>query len=218
MDTKLTIKRLVVGSLSANCFIVGGEAGTEGIVIDPGGNGDIILRAIADARLDIKIIVLTHGHSDHIAALYDIQDKTGAAVAIHVADADFLEGHSSFSSQFGISYKTPRPPDRLLNEGDTINIVNTSFTVLHTPGHTPGSICLLTTGRVFTGDTLFRRGIGTTLMPGSSRSQLINSIQTRLMVLPDDTIIYPGHGRETTIGAERRDNPYVTGRMQNSYW
>lgn len=218
MDTKLIIKRLVVGSLSANCFIVGEEIGAEGMVIDPGGNGEAILRAIADSSLDIKFIVLTHGHSDHIAALYDIQDKTGAEVAIHTADADFLEGGGAFSSQFGISYKTPHPPDRLLREGDKIKIGDTNFTVIHTPGHTPGSICLLRGGKIFTGDTLFRRGIGTTLMPGSSRSQLINSIQTRLMVLPDDTIIYPGHGRETTIGAERRDNPYVTGRTHNSYW
>ena len=217
MDEKLIIKRLVVGSLSANCFIVGKEA-AEGMVIDPGGNGEEICRAIADSGLDIKIIVLTHGHSDHIAALYDIQDRTGAEVAIHINDADFLEGRGSFSSQFGISYKTPHPPDRLLREGDEIEIGGISFKVLHTPGHTPGSICLLTAGKVFTGDTLFRRGIGTTLMPGSSRSQLINSIHTRLMVLPDDTVIYPGHGRETTIGAERRDNPYVTGKRQNSYW
>jgi len=218
MDNRLIIKRLVVGSLSANCFIVGEEVGAEGMVIDPGGNGEQILRAIADSGLDIKIIVLTHGHSDHIAALYEIQAKTGAEVAIHLADADFLEGNGSVSSQFGISYRTPHPPDRLLREGDEIAIGHTSFKVIHTPGHTPGSICLLTAGKVFTGDTLFRRGIGTTLMPGSSRSELINSIQTRLMVLLDDTAIYPGHGRETTIGAERRDNPYVTGRIRNSYW
>jgi hydroxyacylglutathione hydrolase len=218
MENRLIIKRLVVGSLSANCFIVGEEAGKEGMVIDPGGNGEQIMRSINDSGFNIKIIVLTHGHSDHIAALYDIQDRTGAEVAIHAADADFLEGRGSFSSQFGISYKTPHPPDRILHDGDNIVVGNTIFTVIHTPGHTPGSVCLLTGGKVFTGDTLFRRGIGTTLMPGSSRSQLINSIQTRLMTLPDDTAIYPGHGRETTIGAERRDNPYVNGRRQNSYW
>jgi hydroxyacylglutathione hydrolase len=211
MNDRLIIKRLVVGSLSANCFIVGSEAEREGMVIDPGGNADVICKAIADSGLDIKIIVLTHGHSDHIAALYEVQEKTGAEVYIHIEDADFLEGRGSHSSQFGISYRTPHPPDRLLREGDIIDVGGWHFTVLHTPGHTPGSICLLTEDKVFTGDTLFRRGIGTTLMPGSSRPQLLNSIRTRLMVLPDDTTIYPGHGRETTIGAERRDNPYVRG-------
>ena len=208
----MIIKRLVVGRLSANCWVVGLEETKEGLVIDPGGNSEVILKAIADSGLNIEMIVLTHGHSDHIAALYEVQDRTGAAVAIHIEDADFLEGRGSYSSQFGISYKTPHPPDRLLREGDIIEIGSMRFTVIHTPGHTPGGICLLTEGKVFTGDTLFRRGIGTTIMPGTSRPQLINSIQTRLMVLPDDTIVYPGHGRETTIGTERRDNPYVRDR------
>jgi hydroxyacylglutathione hydrolase len=218
MDETLIIKRLVVGSLSANCWIAGSPEYGEGLVIDPGGNDTTISRAIDDTGLDIKLIILTHGHSDHIAALYEIQAKTGAEVAIHSSDADFLEGRGSYSSQFGISYKTPHPPDRLLHEGDLTGVKGLSLKVLHTPGHTPGSISLYTEGKIFTGDTLFRRGIGTTLMPGSSRGQLINSIQTRLMTLPDNTIIYPGHGRETTIGAERRDNPYVNGRRDNSYW
>jgi hydroxyacylglutathione hydrolase len=207
----MIIKRLVVGSLSANCYVVGSEIAREGMVIDPGGDAEDIFRAISNSRLDIKVILLTHGHSDHIAALYDIQDRTGAKVAIHAADAQFLHGQGSFSMMFGISYKTPDPPDRLLNEGDTIEIDELSFKVLHTPGHTPGSICLLIDDKVFTGDTLFYRGIGTTLMPGSSRRQLIDSIHNRLMVLPGNTIVYPGHGRETTIGAERKDNPYLRG-------
>jgi hydroxyacylglutathione hydrolase len=212
MENQIFVKRLVVGSLSANCFIVGVKG--EGMVIDPGGNAEAILQTISESVLEIKIIVLTHGHSDHIAALRDVQDKTGAAVAIHSEDADFLET----SSQFGISYRTPHPPDRLLHEGDTIDIGETRFIVIHTPGHTPGSICLLASDKVFTGDTLFYRGIGTTLMPGSSRRQLIESIKTRLIALPDSTIVYPGHGRETTIGAERRDNPYVTGKYGYSHW
>jgi len=203
------IKRLVVGSLSAN--IVGSETTRERLLIDPGGNAEDIFKAISDSGLAIKIIVLTHGHSDHIAALYDIQDRTGAEVAIHPADAQFLHGRESFSTMFGISYKTPAPPDRLLNEGDIIDTGDLHFSVLHTPGHTPGSICLLTDNKVFTGDTLLYRGIGTTLMPGSSRRQLIDSIHTRLMVLPDNTTVYSGHGRETTIGAERQHNPFLHG-------
>ena len=210
MDNRIIIKRLVVGSLSANCYIVGSENTGEGLVIDPGGNARDIIEAIDDSRLNIKTIVLTHGHSDHIAALYDIQDRTGAEVAIHTEDADFLHGRGSFSSMFGISYKTPHPPDRLLHDEDIIDAGGLRFSVLHTPGHTPGSICLLADDKVFTGDTLLYRGIGTTLMPGSSRRQLIDSIHARLMVLPDETRIYPGHGRETTIGVERKNNPYIS--------
>jgi hydroxyacylglutathione hydrolase len=216
MVTELIIKRLAVGALAANCYLVGGKPGSAGMVIDPGGNSDRIIRAIDSSGFDIQIIVLTHGHSDHIAALYDVQYHTGAAVAIHNADADFLESRGSFSAQFGISYKTPRPPDTLLHEGDTVKAGDIAFTVIHTPGHTPGSISLLTPGKVFTGDTLFRNGIGTTLMPGSSRGQLLQSIRTRLMLLPDATAVYPGHGRETTIGAERRDNPYVNRRPDDN--
>ena len=203
------IKRLVVGSLSANCYIVGSEATREGLIIDPGGNAADILKAIGDSGLDINTIVLTHGHSDHIAALYDIQDRTGAEVAIHTADAQVLQGRGSYSTMFGISYKTPQPPDRLLNEDDVIETGGLRFSVLHTPGHTPGSICLLADHEVFTGDTLFYRSIGTTYTSDSSRSHLIDSILKKLMVLPDDTTVYPGHGRQTTIGAERKNNRFL---------
>lgn len=209
MNDTLTIKRLVVGHLSANCYIVGSKTKRDGLLIDPGGDAEDIGQAIIDSGLDIKLIALTHGHSDHIAALHDIQDRTGAEVAIHIADAQFLQGRGVFSSMFGISYKTPAPPGRLLKEGDIIDIGDLHFSVLHTPGHTPGSICLLGHNSVFTGDTLFYRGIGTTLMPGSSRRQLIDSIHARLMVLPDNTKVYPGHGRETTIGVERQNNPFL---------
>jgi glyoxylase-like metal-dependent hydrolase (beta-lactamase superfamily II) len=217
MDDNFIIRRVVVSHLSANCWVAGTDASGAGLVIDPGGNAESIKRAIAEARLDIEMIVLTHGHSDHIAALYEVQAGTGAAVAIHVEDADFLEGRGSVSSQFGISYRTPHPPDRLLRDGDVIEAGGLRLTVLHTPGHTPGSICLLSGHKVFTGDTLFRRGIGTTLMPGSSRPQLIDSIRTRLMSLPDETIVYPGHGRETTIGDERRDNRYINRAARDWY-
>jgi hydroxyacylglutathione hydrolase len=208
VDTVL-IKRLTVGAFSSNCYIVGAEESAEGVIIDPGGNAPVIIDAIHDTHLKIKAIILTHGHADHIAAVCDIKSFTGAQVAIHQADDDFLDGPRGYSMMWGISYRTPDPPDRLLNEGDIIETGSLNFKVIHTPGHTPGSICLQMDDKVFTGDTLMFRGIGMTVLPGSSRRQLIDSIHSRLMVLPDETELYPGHGRPTTVGDERRNNPHL---------
>ena len=210
----MILKELVVGMFGSNCFVVGSESDKKGIIIDPGADAGAIMDAVRDTGLSIDLIVATHNHVDHVGALRQVKEATGAPYAVHEADAESVMP-DVFGRMLGVmmsrSLKAPPKPDRLLREGDIIDVGGWHFTVLHTPGHTPGSICLLTEDKVFTGDTLFRRGIGTTLMPGSSRPQLLNSIRTRLMALPDDTTIYPGHGRETTIGAERRDNPYVRG-------
>ena len=160
MDDTVFITRLVVGSFSANCYIVGSKNTGEGLIIDPGGEPKEIIKAISDSLLKIKTIVLTHGHADHIAALYDIKSYTGAQVAIHRADNNFLNGSREYSVMWGISYRTPDQPDRLLDEGDFVEIGDLHFNVIHTPGHTPGSICLQVDDKVFTGDTLMFRGIG----------------------------------------------------------
>jgi hydroxyacylglutathione hydrolase len=209
MVEAILISRLTVGAFSANCYIVGSEKTKEGLVIDPGGNAKEIINTINITHLKIKTILLTHGHADHIAALYDIKSFTGAQVAIHRSDNNFLYGPREYSMMWGISYRTPDQPDRLLDEGDFIEIGDLHFEVIHTPGHTPGSICLHIDDKVFTGDTLMFRGIGMTVLPGSNRRQLVDSIHSRLMVLPDETRLYPGHGRQTTVGAERRNNPHL---------
>jgi hydroxyacylglutathione hydrolase len=208
----MLLRKLVVGPLASNCFIVGAEPGEVGMIIDPADEAQVILGAVKELGLDIKYIVLTHGHLDHIGALKEVRDKIGAEVAVHGADVNLLKDHS-LGNLFGLFYPKPPPPDRLLEDGDSLDVGNLHFQVLHTPGHTPGGICLLGHGVVFSGDTLFNYGIGRTDLPGGSYSQLMNSIHTKLMVLPDDTVVYPGHGPDSTIGTERRGNPFLHGEL-----
>ena len=206
----MLISGLVVGPFASNCYIVGSESSKEGMIIDPGAEAEVILKKVKDLGLDIKYIVLTHGHIDHVSALKEVKEATGAEVAIHADDADSLQGHS-LGTLFGLSFPTPPPPDRLLKDGDSIDIGDLHFLVLHTPGHSPGGICLLGQGVVFSGDTLFNYGMGRYDLPGGDYKKLMNGINTKLMVLPDETAVYPGHGPATTIGAERRGNPFLHG-------
>lgn len=206
----MIVNKVEVGPFAANCYIVGSESKKEGMIIDPGDEAKEILKSIKDSGLDIKLIILTHGHIDHIGAIKEVKEATGAEVAVHTDDADSLHDQS-IARAFGLSYPPPPPPDRLLKGGDSIDVGDLHFLVLHTPGHSPGGICLLGQGVVFSGDTLFNYGIGRYDLPGGSGSQLMNSIHTKLMLLPDNTIVYPGHGPETTIGTERRSNPFLGG-------
>ena len=210
----MIIDRVVVSPFATNCYIVGSEASKQGIIIDPGDEAEAILGRVADLELDIKLIILTHGHIDHVGALKAVKETSGAEMAIHADDAKSLRGLRGFLQSVlvpGLSYPVPPPPERLLQDGDSLDVSDLHFKVLHTPGHTPGGICLLGEGVVFSGDTLFNYGIGRTDLPGGSYHRLMESIRTRLLVLPDNTIVYPGHGPETTVGAERAGNPFLSG-------
>ena len=206
----MIVKKLAVGPFASNCYIVGSESSKEGMIIDTGADAEKILKNVKDLELSIKLIVLTHGHIDHITALKEVKEATGAEVAVHTDEAKSLSGES-LSTIFGLSYPPPPPPDRLLKDGDSIDIGDLHFSVLHTPGHSSGGICLLGQGIVFTGDTLFNFGIGRYDLPGGNYAQLMKNIHTKLMTLPDNTVVCPGHGPDTTIGAERQGNPFLVG-------
>jgi glyoxylase-like metal-dependent hydrolase (beta-lactamase superfamily II) len=208
----MIIERLEVGSFASNCYIVGDELKKEGMIIDPGAEANRIISKVKDLSLSIKYIVLTHSHIDHIGAVKEVKDATGAEFAVHTDDAEHLKiGPSPDIAVFFANMPPPPPPDLLLKGGDSIDVGDLHFLVIHTPGHSPGCICLMCNGVVFSGDTLFNFGIGRTDFPGGSFNQLMNSIHTKLMILPDNTVVYPGHGPETTIGTERRGNPFLRG-------
>lgn len=207
-ETSMIFDKLEVGPLGVNCYLVGDDAGHEGMIIDPGADAKAILSRSKELGLDIRVIVITHGHFDHIGGLKEVKEATKAPVAVGVDDAPSLPYKDPISAAFGFSYPVPSAPDRLLHDGDIIEIGSLAFRVLHTPGHTTGGICLLGEKVVFTGDTLFNSGIGRTDLTGGSTETIMESIRTKLMALPDDVIVYPGHGPETTIGQERRTNPF----------
>jgi hydroxyacylglutathione hydrolase len=202
----LIVKKLVVGNYGENCYIVGSAQNADGIVIDPGDQGHDILREIDHAGLNIVTVVITHGHFDHVGAVKQVAEATGAQVVIHTDDSWAMKSRSLVRMMMPSML-----PDgiRLLVDGDRITCGELEFEVLHTPGHTPGGICLQGCGIVFTGDTLFHRSVGRSDFPRGNNRDLINSIRTRLMTLPDDTVCYPGHGPETTIGYERKNNPFL---------
>ena len=207
----MILRALELGMLASNCYIVGSEATKEGMIIDPGAEGDVILEHTRELELDTKLIVATHAHIDHVGALRAVKEATGAAFAIHEADANekVMQGMARMLGAITRSLSPPPKPDRLLKEGDTIEIGDLSFTVIHTPGHSPGGISIYGHGVVFTGDTLFNFGIGRTDFPGCSYETLMDSINSKLMTLPDETIVLPGHGPHTTIGIERQYNPFM---------
>ncbi len=195
----------------ANCFIVGCETTRQAAVIDPGADAGRILKKLADEKLTVSYIINTHGHFDHAGANRKLKEATGAILVIHELDRFMLDSLSTTAAMFGMSSENSPPPDQTVQDGDTIQVGAIVMKVLHTPGHTPGGISLLTDGCVFVGDTLFAGSIGRTDFPGGDYDTLISSIRNKLYPLDDNVVVYTGHGPETTIGKEKRFNPFVTG-------
>jgi len=193
----------------ANCFILGCEETGEAAVIDPGDEAERILSIVSDLKLGLKYILNTHGHFDHVAGNKRMKAATQAKIMIHPLDAPMLSQLSSSASAWGMSAEDSPPPDRTLEDGDRVTFGNITLNVIHTPGHTPGGISFSTDSYVFVGDTLFAGSIGRTDFPGGDYDTLIASIKNRLFTLGSDTEVFTGHGPETTIGNEKRTNPFV---------
>lgn len=206
------LKLLPLGSFQTNCYLVGSETTKEGMVIDPGSDPLLILDQVRQSGLKINLIVNTHGHVDHVLGIESVKRALGARFAIHEAELPILEAApASHAMWFGKPSNPVPKPDILLKDGDIIEVGDLKLKVIHTTGHSPGGICLYTDGVVFSGDTLFNFGIGRTDFPGGDHRQLLDSIAKKLFSLPDDTVVLPGHGPDTTIGQERRSNPFLMG-------
>ncbi|KJS20327.1 MAG: beta-lactamase [Clostridiaceae bacterium BRH_c20a] len=207
----MKIKTLIVGPIETNCYIAYCPDTKEGVVIDPGDEGAKLVEAITNLGIRIKYIINTHGHHDHIKANKEVKETTGAEILIHTSDAAMLTDPSRNLSHY-LGEKTTEPKaDKELTDGDIISFGNITLKVLHTPGHTPGCICLLNTTKkiCFTGDTLFNGSVGRTDLPGGNYKTLTNSLKDKLINLSNEVKIYPGHGPSSTIGEEKAINPFL---------
>jgi len=213
----MLLENIIVGPLECNCIILSCEKTKEAVVIDPGDEANRILRFINQHNLCVKHIIQTHAHVDHIGGAKALKDATEAEILLHQDDLWLFENLQMQAFMFGLEIEPPSKIDRFIQEDDKIAFGSYKMRVIHTPGHSPGSVCFYMSFSLrrdeqhilLSGDTLFWRGFGRTDLWGSSTEKILESIRAKLFVLPDDTIVYPGHGPMTTIGEEKRDNPFL---------
>lgn len=207
----LNIKAWTVGLFAENPYLIACAKSGQAVFVDPGDDAPRLLRELTDAKVELQAILLTHAHLDHVGALTELREATGVPVYLHPADDVLLQKAHQLWRSFGKHIGPIAPAEHTLNDGDSIMVGDTELRVLHTPGHTPGSVCLYAPDdqTLIAGDTLFFESIGRTDLPGGDTSTLLRSIRAKLWPLPDKTRVYPGHGQPTMIGHERRHNPFV---------
>ena len=205
----MEIVRLTLGALSTNCYIVYDNETKEAAVFDPSENGSLILKRLEELKLNLKYIVITHSHCDHIGALDELKISTDAKVCVGINDKDALnDSYLSLCVHFG--QRAPESNvDIIIKDGDKLTLGKNELMFIHTPGHTKGGICAYWKDNLISGDTLFLESVGRSDFPGGSMTELVTSIKNKLFVLPDDTKVYPGHGDSTTIGHEKMNNPFI---------
>lgn len=202
----MKVRQIHAGLLRTNCYLFMTDKNNAAIV-DPGGSAQEILEALEEMNAQVKYILLTHGHFDHIEAVKELKEKTGALVAIHTADSEMLtDTTKSLAAQLGVKKEKQCPPDIYLNGGETIQFDNLQIRVMYTPGHTQGSVCYLVDDHMFSGDTLFHNSIGRTDLPTGNYAQMVDSLG-KIYELSKNYTVYPGHGIITTLDAEKKYNP-----------
>lgn len=201
----MEIKRISLGAYAANCYVLIDENTKEAAVIDPGANGEVLVKEIDNLGVSVKYILLTHGHMDHIGAVEVVKEKYDVPVYINSMDKKMiLSGENVFGGMWKEDNK-----DGVIKEGDILNLGNLEIKCIDTPGHTPGGMCFLIENVVFTGDTLFQGSIGRTDFAGGDFDSLIKNIKNKLILLPEDTVVLPGHGPESSIKYEKHNNPFL---------
>ena len=215
MSRKIIIRQINVGAYQVNCYLIACPETREGVIIDPGGDAEEIVRVIEEEGLKPLMIINTHGHADHVIANRELAKGLGIPTCMHEADDIFFGGKEvREASEKELGLPPPGPTDRRLRDGDQIAVGTLTLEVIHTPGHTPGSVCFLVADNLFTGDTLFVGDVGRTDLTGGSLDTLLESIKTRIIVLPGFTRVWPGHDYgetpTSTLDWEMKENPYIT--------
>ena len=210
MPNQLKIERLVVGPLQVNSWIISADGQKEAVCIDPGDEAQQINTLATEAGLEITKILLTHCHWDHINGVGELKNMTGAEIYCHRADLFLYEKIEEQAVWMGGTAQSLPPVDKFITDSDIIEQGAISLKTLHTPGHSPGGVCFLSGDHCFVGDLVFSQSIGRSDLPGGNHNQLLHSISTKILPLPDSTILYPGHGPATTVGDERELNPFFT--------
>ncbi len=205
----MLIETIPVGPLQVNCYLLICDKSRQAVVVDPGDEGARILDALSASGCQLAAVINTHGHFDHIGANAYVIEKTGVELMMHGDDLPLLKEAAGHAAIYGLSVVPSPEPTRILVDGDEIKVGESTLKVIHLPGHSPGGICLHVANDLIVGDGMFAGSIGRTDLPGGSQEQLVSGIRQKLLVLPEATVVHPGHGPATTIGREKMHNPFL---------